>query len=226
MLSAMTKPSKAGDTELPHPMSAAGKRPRFYYLLSTRAWLGATVGIATLATLVFLLEQAITKPLNYWPFLIALITLAVIIGLVVATSAARFGIRQRQRTADLIEALLADRAVTDEDRFVEEARKAFVGVLEHFARDAVDLSKVIARREATEVVTARQVRRAAEMLSVGSASRRGSLLGSLGGVLLGVGLGQLVVILTSAKYDAVGVGLAFGGSMIGLAFISYQWFSS
>ena len=98
-------------------------------------------------------------------------------------------------------------------------------MLGQFAKDVVELSKTISHREASDVVTARQVRRAAELLSVGSVSRRGNYMGSIGGVLLGAGLANFLVLLSSSKPSPLVTGLTFAASIAGAVLLAYQWFS-
>jgi hypothetical protein len=190
----------------------------------------AGVVVALIATLT--LSSANTSkathphPIDYFPYVLILGGLVAVVVLGVGFLAARAGIRKRERRRDLVERLIAREVVGDDDAFTKDASLTFVAAVEQFARDLMDLSKTVSRREAADVVSARQIRRAAELLSLGSASRRGSRLGSLGGVFLGAGLAEMFVILSSAQYSDVSIGLSFGASLVGVAFLAFQWFSS
>lgn len=164
-------------------------------------------------------------PFNYLPYLLGLIGVIALVILAVGFLAARAGIRRRERRLDLVERLLIPDTLTLNDVFTADAQKDYVAALGQFAKDVVELSKTISRREASDVVTARQVRRAGELLSVGSASRRGSYMGSIGGVLLGAGLAELFAVLATAKPSPLEIGLTFGASMAGVVLLAYQWFS-
>jgi hypothetical protein len=166
-----------------------------------------------------------THPFDYLPYLLALIGLIAIAILVVGVVAARAGIRKRERRLDLIERLLLPDTVPDDDTFTKDARKSFVSSLGQFAKDVVDLSRKISRRESSDVVTARHITRAAELLSVGSASRRGNYMGSIGGVILGAGLAELFVVLAETKPSPLEIGLTFAASIVGVVLLAYQWFS-
>jgi len=167
-----------------------------------------------------------SHPFNYLPYLLGLIGVIALVILAVGFLAARAGIRRRERRLDLIERLLIPDALTVSDVFTNDARSSYVGALGQFAKDVVELSKTISRREASDVVTARQVRRAAELLSVGSASRRGNYMGSIGGVLLGAGLAELFAVLATTKPSSLEIGLTFGASIAGVVLLAYQWFSA
>lgn len=170
-------------------------------------------------------KPAPPHPFNYLPYLLGLIGVVALVILAVGFLAARAGIRRRERRLDLIERLLVPDTLTPDDAFTADAQNNYVAALGQFARDVVDLSKTISRREASDVVTARQVRRAAELLSVGSASRRGNYMGSIGGVLLGAGLAELFAVLAAEKPSPLEIGLTFGSSIAGVVLLAYQWFS-
>ena len=170
-------------------------------------------------------KPAPSHPFNYLPYLLGLIGVIALVVLAVGFLAARAGIRRRERRLDLIERLLIPDTLTASDSFTNDARSSYVATLGQFARDVVELSKTVSRREASDVVTARQVRRAAELLSVGSASRRGNYMGSIGGVLLGAGLAELFALLATAKPSPLEIGLTFTASMAGAVLLAYQWFS-
>ena len=193
-----------------------------------------TASVAAVVTLIAALTSSSANtskpthphPIDYFPYVLILGGLVAVVVLGVGFLAAQAGIRKRERRRDLVERLIAREIVGDDDAFTKDASLTFVAAVEQFARDLMDLSKTVSRREAADVVSARQIRRAAELLSLGSASRRGSYLGSLGGVFLGAGLAEMFVILSSAQYSAVSIGLSFGASLVGVAFLAFQWFSS
>lgn len=189
----------------------------------------ATVIAAVIGT-VLVKPSTATKPepahpFNYLPYLLGLIGVIALVVLAVGFLAARAGIRRRERRLDLIERLLIPDTLTASDSFTNDAKSNYVATLGQFARDVVELSKTISRREASDVVTARQVRRAAELLSVGSASRRGNYMGSIGGVFLGAGLAELFALLATAKPSSLEIGITFAASMAGVVLLAYQWFS-
>lgn len=164
-------------------------------------------------------------PFDYFPYLLILIGLLAIVILATGFLAARAGIGKRQRRLDLVERLIANEALTEKDKFAQPARDAYVTAVGEFAKDLIEVSKTVSRREAADMISARQIRRAAELLSLGIANRRGSNLGSFGGILLGAGLAEMFVILTSPRFSQLGIGLAFAASMIGVILLAYQWFS-
>lgn len=186
--------------------------------------IAAIIG-ATIPTSLSSTKPAPSHPFNYLPYLLGLIGVIALVVLAVGFLAARAGIRRRERRLDLIERLLIPDTLTASDSFTNDARNSYVATLGQFARDVVELSKTVSRREASDVVTARQVRRAAELLSVGSASRRGNYMGSIGGVLLGAGLAELFALLATAKPSPLEIGLTFAASMAGAVLLAYQWFS-
>jgi hypothetical protein len=193
---------------------------------------GASVVLAAIIGALFSSSTASEKgahprPFDYTPLLIIL-GCVIIVGIIAAgLFAAQAGIRKRERRRDLVERMIArDIASNDTYMFTEPASKVYIDILEQFARDVVGLSKTIARRSSDDLVTAKHIERAAEVLSEGSASRRGNLFGSFGGVVLGAGLTQLFVMLSAAKYNTLGVGLSFAACLVGVALLSYQWFST
>lgn len=123
----------------------------------------------------------------------------------------------------MVERLLATEIQDGRDHLTEEARKQYLAALEQFARDLVDQSRLVARREAADVVSQCHVGRGAELLSMGGTSRQGRHLGSIGGILLGTGLAQWIAMLSDAKFSPVGVGTSFLASLVGVAFVVYQW---
>jgi hypothetical protein len=185
---------------------------------------------AIVAVILPSLSQVPTKPVHprpfdYLPYLLILISLIAIAVLAVGFVAARAGIRKRERRLDLIERLIIPDALTADDPFTNDARGVYIAAIGQFAKDVVELSKTVSKREAADVVSARQVRRAAELLSVGSASRRGSYMGSIGGILLGASLAEIFVVLASSKPSSLEIGLTFAASITGVILLAYQWFS-
>jgi hypothetical protein len=170
-------------------------------------------------------KPAHPHPFNYFPYLLVLIGVVALIVLAVGFIAARAGIRKRERRLDIVERLLLPETLTADDLFTNDARTRYLAVLGQFAKDVVELSKTISHREASDVVTARHVGRASELLSVGSVSRRGNYMGSIGGVLLGAGIANFFVLLSSSKPSPLETGLTFAASIVGVVLLAYQWFS-
>ena len=102
-----------------------------------------------------------SHPFNYLPYLIIFAGLFAVAIVAVGFSAAQAGIRKRERRRDAIEGLIDREKLSADDAFTKDAGSAYVAIIEQFARDVVDLSKTVSRREATDVVSARQIRRVA-----------------------------------------------------------------
>jgi hypothetical protein len=192
-------------------------------------WLAALLATVTglLAALLPLFERGPDKPklapIDYGSLLLVMVLLVAISVLAVGVIAARAGIRRRERRRDAVERLLMADPEDGRENFTEEARKSYVEAVEQFSRDLVDQGRLVARREAADVVSQRHVRRGAELLSMGSTSRRGRHLGSIGGVILGTGLAQWVAMLADAKFSALGVSASLLTALIGVTLVVYQW---
>jgi hypothetical protein len=106
-------------------------------------------------------KPASLQHFDVFPFLVIIVVLVVCAVLAVGLIAARAGIRKRERRRDLVERLIAREILGGDNEFTEDAGIAFVGAVEQFARDLVELGKTLKRREAADVVTARQIRRGA-----------------------------------------------------------------
>ena len=80
-----------------------------------------------------------------------------------------------------------------------------------------------ARRQEADVISAAHVVAAADRLVSRPTSRKMQRFGMLGGVLLGVGLSQLVSMAATGQFTAVGTLLACASGIVGAFAIAFHW---
>ncbi|MFY1573934.1 hypothetical protein ACN26Z_03490 [Verrucosispora sp. WMMD703] len=189
------------------------------------AILGIIAAIASAFTASDRKGQPEPTPPSQWltPVLIAFLIAVAIAVVAVAWLAAHSAIRRRERRKDVVELLISKGGEVEETGFSTPAQQLYVNMVEQYSKSLVDAARQAFERDGSDVVSQRHVQRAAEFLGTGSVSRRGRHIGAIGGVLLGTGLSVWSDILIDKKYNPAALVISLTVSLIGVAFVVYNW---
>ena len=122
-----------------------------------------------------------------------------------------------------MEVLLASTHSIAPEGFSAGAMTTYVAQVEEYASDLAELGIRVSKREGADLVSKRDISRAAEFLGTGKGSRWARNIGSAGGVLLGLGLAVIVEVVVHKEYSVLPVAIAFLASLVGLGMTVYDW---
>jgi hypothetical protein len=113
----------------------------------------------------------------------------------------------------------------DASLFSDAAKDRYTKTVDEYVRDLADGSLLQMRRATADVVSSGHVDLAAAALGHSPKRRRAKVIGTAGGLACGVGLGQLVAMISNSKFTTPGVLISFVLAMVGLIALSYSWSS-
>lgn len=109
----------------------------------------------------------------------------------------------------------ADLRELDPAPFSVAAFSLLTNKLTEYLRELVAESIKVANRHQADTVSAAHVERAVEYLVSSTSRRFFRHLGTLGGILLGAALSNILAMVTSGQYSAVGVLVSAGLAVVG-----------
>jgi len=122
----------------------------------------------------------------------------------------------------LPETLTSEETLIAKEGFSHEASDTFFASVERYVLDLERMSQYLKDRSSADVVSAVHVNAAERALYEASTPKRARHLGSVGGVLLGTGLGILGNMMMDDSFTQNPVLLTFALCLVGVALMVYQ----
>jgi histone H3/H4 len=108
----------------------------------------------------------------------------------------------------------------------EFSESAFVLVKEKVAAYTVELAKESSRRakrHKADIISAADVEKADEYLISPASQKAIRNIGTIGGIILGMGLSNALAIVTTNQFSPLGIAITVASCIIGTAMVVYQF---
>ena len=110
--------------------------------------------------------------------------------------------------------------VSDRPPFSAHAYNVLAAKVEEYISDLATESALIARRSSADIISATHVQRAAEHISRATRGRFYRHVGTVGGIMLGGALSNLLSMTLENRYGAAGILITTGFAIIGTALVA------